>query len=126
MRLRLALFSSLLALTAVLTGCDNSSATPEDTAKISIEHAQGTTQVPLNPQKVIILTPSVLDTADALKIKVAGVPQTSTHLPAFLSKYTGSEYLNAGTLFEPDYEALSQAKPDLIIAGGVLKMLMTN
>ncbi|EPU6226725.1 siderophore ABC transporter substrate-binding protein [Yersinia enterocolitica] len=118
MRLRLALFSSLLALTAVLTGCDNSSATPEDTAKISIEHAQGTTQVPLNPQKVIILNPSVLDTADALNIKVAGVPQTSTHLPAFLSKYTGSEYLNAGTLFEPDYEALSQAKPDLIIAGG--------
>lgn len=49
---------------------------------------------------------------------MAGVPQTSTHLPAFLSKYTGSEYLNAGTLFEPDYEALSQAKPDLIIAGG--------
>ncbi|WP_227719446.1 siderophore ABC transporter substrate-binding protein [Yersinia proxima] len=118
MRLRLALFSSLLALTAVLTGCDNSSATPEETSKISIEHAQGTTQVPLNPQKVIILNPSVLDTADALNIKVAGVPQTSTHLPEFLSKYAGSEYLNAGTLFEPDYEALSQAKPDLIIAGG--------
>ena len=33
MRLRLALFSSLLALTAVLTGCDNSSAT-------RIQHAQ--------------------------------------------------------------------------------------
>lgn len=26
--------------------------------------------------------------------------------------------MNTGTLFEPDYEALSQAKPDLIIAGG--------
>ncbi|AJJ17850.1 solute-binding iron ABC transport protein [Yersinia intermedia] len=118
MRLRLALFSSLLAATVAITGCDDSSATPEESAKISIEHAQGTTQVPLNPQKVIILNPSVLDTADALHIKVAGVPQTSAHLPAFLSQYSGTEYLNAGTLFEPDYEALSQAKPDLIIAGG--------
>lgn len=118
MRLRLALFSSLVAATVAMTGCDDSSAAPEATAKISIEHAQGTTQVPLNPQKVIILNPSVLDTADALNIKVAGVPQTSTHLPAFLSKYSGPEYLNAGTLFEPNYEALSQAKPDLIIAGG--------
>ncbi|OVZ94225.1 iron ABC transporter substrate-binding protein [Yersinia kristensenii] len=118
MRLRLALFSSLLAVTAVLTGCDDASTTPEETAKISIEHAQGTTQVPLNPQKVIILNPSLLDIADALHIKVAGVPQTSTHLPAFLSQYSGAEYLNAGTLFEPDYEVLSQAKPELIIAGG--------
>ncbi|CNL00486.1 putative iron transport protein [Yersinia mollaretii] len=118
MRLRLALCSSLLAATVAMTGCDDSATTPEASAKISIEHAQGTTQVPLNPQKVIILNPSVLDTADALGIKVAGVPQTSVHLPAFLSKYSGSEYLNAGTLFEPDYEALSQAKPDLIIAGG--------
>ncbi|WP_145576366.1 siderophore ABC transporter substrate-binding protein [Yersinia alsatica] len=118
MRLRLALFSSLLAATVAITGCDDSSKTSEETSKISIEHAQGTTQVPLNPQKVIILNPSVLDTADALHIKVAGVPQTSTHLPEFLSKYSGPEFLNAGTLFEPDYEALSQAKPDLIIAGG--------
>ncbi|PHZ23443.1 siderophore ABC transporter substrate-binding protein [Yersinia massiliensis] len=118
MRLRLALFSSVLAATVAMTGCDDSSATPDATAKISIEHAQGTTLVPQNPQKVIILNPSVLDTADALNIKVAGVPQTSTHLPAFLSKYSGPEYLNAGTLFEPNYEALSEAKPDLIIAGG--------
>lgn len=118
MRLRLALFSSLLAATVAMTGCDNSSTASEPSAKISIEHAQGSTQVPLNPQKVIILNPSVLDTADALNIKVAGVPQTSAHLPAFLSKYSGPEYLNAGTLFEPNYEALSQEKPDLIIAGG--------
>ncbi|CRG50887.1 iron ABC transporter substrate-binding protein [Yersinia pseudotuberculosis] len=118
MRLRLALFSSLLAATFAITGCDQSSATPDNAATISIEHAQGTTLVPLNPQKVVILNPSVLDNADALHIKVAGVPQTSTHLPAFLSKYSGPEYMNTGTLFEPDYEALSQAKPDLIIAGG--------
>ncbi|WP_114192376.1 siderophore ABC transporter substrate-binding protein [Edaphovirga cremea] len=118
MRLRSALFSSLLTATFALTGCDDSAAKPEASAKISIEHAQGTTQVPLNPQKVIILNPMMLDNADALHIKVAGVPQTSTHLPAFLSRYSGSEYMNDGTLFEPDYEALSQAKPDLIIAGG--------
>ena len=118
MRLRAALFASLMTASLALTGCDDSSAGADTAPTLKVDHAQGSTQVPLNPKKVIILNPATLDNADALKIPVAGVPQTSTHLPSYLAKYRGSEYLNAGTLFEPDYEALSNAKPDLIIAGG--------
>lgn len=116
--MRLVLLSSLLTAALALTGCDNASDNKVETPTMSIEHAQGTTQVPLNPKTVIILNPSTLDNADALDIQVAGVPQTSTHLPSFLSKYSDKAYLNTGTLFEPDYEALSRANPDLIIAGG--------
>lgn len=95
----------------------SSSAIAADQQTLEVVHAQGTTRVVKNPQRVVILNPATLDIADALGVKVIGVPQTSAHYPAHLAKYSGSEYFNAGTLFEPNYEALSNAKPDLIIAG---------
>ncbi|KAA9001840.1 siderophore ABC transporter substrate-binding protein [Affinibrenneria salicis] len=115
--MRLASIVKTVLLTSALAGVA-CAVQAEGAQTLSIEHAQGTTVVPLNPKKVIVLNPSLLDTMDALKIDIAGVPQTNTHLPAFLAKYSGKEYLNAGTLFEPDYEKLSSASPDLIIAGG--------
>lgn len=117
MKLRSAWISSLVA-TGLLIISSQWAVAAEQKGQLSIEHAQGTTQVPLNPKKVIILNPATLDNADALAIPVAGVPKNSAHLPGFLAKYQGDDYLNAGTLFEPDYEALVNAKPDLIIAGG--------
>lgn len=84
---------------------------------IEVVHAQGTTQVPKNPQRVVILSPATLDIADALGVEVIAVPQTSANYPAHLTKYNSDAYLNAGTLFEPNYEALINAKPDLILAG---------
>ena len=110
--------ASLLAAALALTGCDDSRAQTASASTLNVEHAQGTTAVPSSPQKVIVLNPATLDNVDALHIPVAGVPKNSAHLPAFLAKYQGEEYMNAGTLFEPDYEAISNAKPDLIIAGG--------
>ncbi|PKH22323.1 iron ABC transporter substrate-binding protein [Enterobacterales bacterium CwR94] len=84
---------------------------------LNIVHAQGTTAVPKNPQRVVILNPAALDITDALGIVPIGVPKTSAHYPEHLAKYSGSQYFDAGTLFEPNYEALSNAKPNLIIAG---------
>ncbi|MBJ7220549.1 siderophore ABC transporter substrate-binding protein [Brenneria sp. L3-3C-1] len=110
--------TTLLASMLALAGCDQAVSSSENAETITVEHAQGTTQVPLHPQKVVVFNPSTLDTMDALNIEVAGVPQSSTQLPEFLAKYRGSEYINVGTLFEPDYEVLSSMKPDLIIAGG--------
>lgn len=119
MRLSALFTSTILASALALTGCDDTNAQASASAKtIKVEHAQGTTDVAQPPQKVIVLNPSTLDNIDALQIPVAGVPKNSAHLPAFLAKYQGDAYLNAGTLFEPDYEAISNAKPDLIIAGG--------
>ncbi len=113
MRLPLSVVSSLFAATLVCSA-PLFAASQES---LDVVHVQGTTQVPKNPQRVVILNPATLDIADALGVKVIGVPQTNAHYPAHLTKYSGSEYFNAGTLFEPNYEALSNAKPDLIIAG---------
>lgn len=113
MRLTKLVVSSLFA--AALTCSSPVFAASEPT--IEVVHAQGTTQVPKNPQRVVILSPATLDIADALGIEVMAVPKTSAHYPTHLAKYNGDTYINAGTLFEPNYEALINAKPDLIIAG---------
>lgn len=118
MKLPQSFVSSLVFVGLLIGGGFGSVATAQQSETLSIEHAQGTTVVPLNPKKVIILNPSTLDIADALDIPVAGVPKTNSHLPEFLKKYQGAAWLNAGTLFEPDYEALSHASPDIIFAGG--------
>ena len=119
MRLSTLCTAAILASAVALTGCDDPAAQTAASARtIKIAHAQGTTEVPQAPHNVIVLNPATLDNIDALQIPVAGVPKNSTHLPAFLAKYQGDAYLNAGTLFEPDYEAIGNARPDLIIAGG--------
>lgn len=109
-----------LLLTFIIAGCDNKESAVANTSAntITIEHTQGTTVVPINPNNVVVFNTATLDTIDALGIQVVGIPKTGVPLPSFLEKYKGNEYMNAGTLFEPDYEALSNLKPDLIIAGG--------
>lgn len=105
------------ALCALLLICSPAVFAASEGDTLEIVHAQGTTTVPKNPQRVVVLSPAALDITDALGIQVIGVPQTSAHYPAHLAKYNGKEYFDAGTLFEPNFEALSNAKPDLIIAG---------
>ena len=119
MQFRLIGTALLVIVAFVISGCDNHDKT-DTTSKpttLTIQHTQGSTQIPLHPQKVIVLNPATLDIMDALKIPVIGVPQTDAHFPPFLMQYQNQQYLNAGTLFEPNYEAISAAKPDLIIAG---------
>ncbi len=117
------LVSGIALLSAlVLAGCDNAKETTgtsqvAEKQVITVEHAQGKTEIPRHPQKVIVMNMETLDIIDALGVPVAGLPQTNVHLPKFLSKYSGTDYVNAGTLFEPAYETLSNAKPDLILGG---------
>ena len=117
------LVSGIALLSAlVLTGCDNSKETTEtsqvaEKQVITVEHAQGKTEIPRHPQKVIVMNMETLDIMDALGAPVAGVPQTNVRFPEFLAKYNSADYINGGTLFEPAYEALSNAKPDLILGG---------
>ena len=111
----------LTAAAVALIGCGSSPDTQAGrnaaTPTIQVEHAQGTTAVPVNPQRVVTFDMASLDTLDALGVDaVKGVPQQS--VPTYLEKYAGDGYTNVGTPFEPDYEALPALEPDLIIVGG--------
>lgn len=105
---------SLLSL--ALAAAVGFAASPALAADITVTHAQGETVVAQNPQKVVTFDFASLDTLDALGIDIAGLP--GSNLPPYLDKYSDEKYLKLGTLFEPDYEAVAAAQPDLIIVAG--------
>ncbi|OCG18640.1 iron ABC transporter substrate-binding protein [Gilliamella sp. App2-1] len=111
-------FLVLLTVLLVLVGCDNKKEQQTLAETVTVEHAQGKTDIPENPKKVVVFNIATLDIIDALNIPVSAVPQSDVHLPDFLSKYSDKNYTNAGTLFEPNYEVLSTIEPEVIIAGG--------
>lgn len=106
----------LKALFGLLLGAALVSAHAADTAKLKIEHASGTTEVVQNPQRVFVLDMALIDTLDALNVKITGVP--GWKMPEGLSKYESPEYVKAGSVFEPNYEAINAAAPDLILISG--------
>lgn len=106
-----------MGLTLSACGTAEGDAGSESGETITVEHAQGKTEVPVNPDSVLTFDIASLDTMDALGVDaITGVPKEA--LPGYLDKYSGEEYTNIGTLFEPDYEALPATEPDLIIVAG--------
>ncbi len=90
-----------------------------DGETISITHTLGTTEVPLNPQRVVALDFSTLENLDYIGIKPVAIPKTG--LPSHLSKYKDDEsILDVGTVVEVDLEKINSLNPDLIIIGGRL------
>ncbi|AHM67977.1 ceuA [Paenibacillus polymyxa SQR-21] len=99
------------------TGNGSSTATTESKT-VSVKHAldENPVQVKVNPKNVVVFDFGSLDTLDKLGVDVAAVAQQD--LPTYLSKYKDSKYASVGTLFEPDYEKISDLSPELIIIGG--------
>ncbi len=103
------LFGAALVATALASGAN--------AADVAVKHAQGETTVATNPEKIVVFDFATLDNLDRLGVKIIGVPG-SIAFPEYLKKYDGADYTKVGTLFEPDYEAVNAAEPDLIIVGG--------
>lgn len=116
-RARAILAASVGAL-LLLSGC--AAASPDGDASESpagtheVAHARGTTEVPDDPQRVVVLEPLELDTAVAIGITPVGAAVASNvaGVPAYLDAQ-GVEPV--GTVPEPDLEAIAALKPDLIL-----------
>ncbi len=92
---------------------------------ISITHTLGTTEVPLNPQRVVVLDFSALENLDYIGVKPVAIPKTA--LPSHLSKYKDdASIVDVGTVVEVDLEKINAANPDLIIIGGRLADFYDN
>lgn len=78
-----------------------------------LEVARASVTVPHKPTTVVTYDIASLDTLDAIGAgdSVVGVPAIG--LPDYLAKY--ADLPKVGTLFEPDYEAVTKLAPDLII-----------
>ena len=84
---------------------------------VTITDAQGReVQVPTNPETLVVLDWSVIRTLTDLGVEADAVPQSVTQLPEDLAAYQDATAV--GTVFEPDYEAISALEPDLVIVAG--------
>ena len=112
--------AALVAATLLVSGCQQAEAAKASPAAagatVQVAHSKGTAEVPVAPQRVVVFDLSSLDTLEVLGVEVHGV--AGSIFPQRLERYKSQEYLKVGTLFEPDYEVLNAAQPDLIVVGG--------
>lgn len=82
---------------------------------VVIDTATGSTDVPTNPETIVVFDIAAFDTLSALGVPIAGAPKRI--YVDYLEKVAdGVE--RVGSLFEPDFEAINALQPDLIVAGG--------
>ena len=100
-----------------LTGKKKSQETEvKGTEVVTVEDENGTIAVSKNPKRVVTFDYGTLDILNNMGVEVVGLPKKS--VPKYLEKYKGDAYTDLGGLKEPDFEAISAAKPDLIIISG--------
>lgn len=83
---------------------------------VTIQDKNGDVEVVKNPKTVVTFDYGVLDVLDNMGVEVAGLPKAN--LPQYLSKYNDEKYADVGGLKEPDFEAINELNPDLIIISG--------
>ncbi|WP_418907647.1 ABC transporter substrate-binding protein [Glutamicibacter endophyticus] len=110
------LASSVLALSACSSAAQPVDPSAEAADMHEVTHARGTTEVPVDPQRVVVLEPVQLDTAVALGKEPVGttVVNETTGVPAYLGE-EAADIAQVGTVMEPSLEKIAALNPDLII-----------
>lgn len=107
------LLVSIVAI-GLLGACTSSNASEEEIVVV-IEHSLGTTEITSKIERVAIFDIGMLDTFDQLELDVE-IAIPSNGIPSYLTSYVDNT--TVGTLHEPDFEALFDFQPDLIIISG--------
>ncbi|MWV48452.1 ABC transporter substrate-binding protein [Rathayibacter sp. VKM Ac-2803] len=129
--------AGLAAVALLLAGCSSSAsdAEPSADATVVVENAKPTltlvdedgeqsyqedrtvardsVEVPLSPSAVVTFDIATLDTLHTIGAGEAVVAIPDATLPDYLSEY--ADLPKVGTLFEPDFEAVAELDPDLIV-----------
>lgn len=85
---------------------------------IEVNQQGRTVTVKMNPQRVVILDFSALDTVHELGLGEYVVALPHKGLPDFLSQYADTKYANIGDVKDFDYEKIKKVNPDLILISG--------
>lgn len=81
-----------------------------------VEHAMGETEVPENPERVVVLDSGELDSAMTLGVKPVGAVE-AVEGQGLLSYLEGVEEIeNVGTIEQPNLERIATLEPDLILS----------
>lgn len=88
-----------------------------------VRHAAGETQVPADPQRIVVLSGDQLDALCALglqsRVVGAALPDGSDSQPSYLGQVI-HDVPGVGTRSEPDLDAIRAANPDVILGSEAL------
>jgi len=86
----------------------------------TVEHAMGTTEIPEQPERVVVLDTGELDSALALGVTPVGAVTTdvSTGFLSYLAE-GAADVVPVGTISEPNLEKIAAQQPDLILSNKV-------
>lgn len=115
-------FAGVLVVSAVSCGSSKQTESTDVVEKIEVVDGKGKVSVKKDVKTVVVFDYGVLDILDTMGVEVAGLPKSS--LPEKLSKYRDDKYVDLGGLKEPDFEAINNLKPDLIIINGRQESMM--
>lgn len=106
---------ALLVMSCLMLAACAGQAKEEMTKKThAVTHEAGTTNVPDNPKRVVVLEFSFVDALDELGIKPVGIAQENKDdVSGLLGKKIS--FTEVGTRQQPNLEVISSLKPDLII-----------
>lgn len=112
-----ALAVALLLPTAACSGSSGGAGGPR---LRPVTHAMGTTLVPDDPSRVVVLDNGELDAVAALGITPVGAPRASSTspVPEYVADALGpgvATITSTGTVAEPDLEAVRALQPDVIL-----------
>ncbi|MGW2621436.1 ABC transporter substrate-binding protein [Micromonospora taraxaci] len=119
MRRLVAALAAAAALGVGLTACGESDpvagSTTGETREIT--HAMGTTKVPAEPKRVVVLDTDKIDTALSLGVTPVGAATAgeAKSWPTYFGADKLASIKEVGVLAEPDLEAINALKPDLIL-----------
>ncbi|MGG3125103.1 Fe(3+) dicitrate ABC transporter substrate-binding protein [Priestia megaterium] len=111
---------AIMSILLVLAGCGtNQGSSKEDSnsnQKVAIKHELGTTNVPKNPKKVVVLELSFVDALQGLGMNPVGIADDNKK--DMIEKLVKGkvDYTSVGTRQQPNLEVISSLQPDLIIA----------
>lgn len=110
----------LAACTGGSSSVDTAASTATDAGTRTVEHAMGTTEVPADVERVVVLDTGELDAVVSLGVTPVGAVTTdvSTSLVEYLEPEL-ADVAAVGTIGEPNLEAIAALRPDLILSNTV-------
>ena len=109
------LYTYLVGEVPAPAAADTSAENALDSGTRTITHALGTSEVPADPQRVVVLDTGELDNALALGANLVGAPITEAqkYQPYLVDQLAG--LADTGAVSEPNLEAILAMQPDLIV-----------
>lgn len=120
---RPAVAGAVLVAALALSACGQSaSGTDTDAGSsngdtITIEANNGELTVPVNPERVVVLDNTAMETVRDLGVTPVALPKPLLPAPVHEEWLADEDILDVGNHREPNLEIVSEAQPDLIIGG---------